>query len=121
VLYTDTDRPDLELRLISLSLRHHLIDLTACVANLATSDACHRLTQSAFVAFFGRGAINNLRRASRCDLPLGVDMLYRTRRRYPWLEMQTIYPLTDEGIGNAVADAMEMVKSTTVPWAELAE
>ena len=27
------------------------------------------------------------------DLPLGVDMLYRTRNRYPWLEMQTIYAL----------------------------
>jgi hypothetical protein len=24
------------------------------------------------------------------DLPLGVDMLYRTRNKYPWLEMQTI-------------------------------
>ena len=24
------------------------------------------------------------------DLPLGVDMLYRTRNKYPWLEMQKI-------------------------------
>ncbi len=27
------------------------------------------------------------------DLPLGVDMLYRARDKYPWLEMQTLYPL----------------------------
>ena len=31
------------------------------------------------------------------DLPLGVDMLYRTRDKYPWLEMQTIYPFSEEG------------------------
>src|SRR5258705_460151 len=57
------------------------------------------------------------------DLPLGVDMLYRTRGKYPWLEMQTIYPFSEEGIGRAVADAMAMktVKSTIVPWPELAE
>jgi hypothetical protein len=55
--------------------------------------------------------------------PLGVDMLYRTRNKYPWLEMQTIYPFTEEGIGRAVADAMAMktVKSTIVPWPELVE
>jgi NADPH:quinone reductase-like Zn-dependent oxidoreductase len=60
----------------------------------------------------------------RCnDLPLGVDMLYRTRHKYPWLEMQTIYPFTEEAIGRAVADAMAMktVKSTIVPWPELVE
>jgi len=57
------------------------------------------------------------------DLPLGVDMLYRTRAKYPWLEMQTLYPFSEEGIGRAVADAMAMktVKSTIVPWPELAE
>ena len=55
------------------------------------------------------------------DLPLGVDMLYRTRNKYPWLEMQTLYPFTEEGVGQAVADAMAMktVKSTIVPWPEL--
>ena len=55
------------------------------------------------------------------DLPLGVDMLYRTRNKYPWLDMQTLYPFTEEGIGRAVADAMAMktVKSTIVPWPEL--
>ncbi len=33
------------------------------------------------------------------DLPLGVDMLYRTRNKYPWLDMQTLYPFTEEGVG----------------------
>ena len=57
------------------------------------------------------------------DLPLGVDMLYRTRAKYPWPEMQTLYPFSEEGIGRAVADAMAMktVKSTIVPWPELVE
>jgi hypothetical protein len=57
------------------------------------------------------------------DLPLGVDMLYRTRDKYPWLEMQTLYPFSEDGISSAVADAMAMktVKSTIVPWPELAE
>lgn len=55
------------------------------------------------------------------DLPLGVDMLYRTRDKYPWLDMQTIYPFTQEGVTQAVADAMAMrtVKSTIVPFPEL--
>ena len=57
------------------------------------------------------------------DLPLGVDMLSRTRDKYPWLDIQTLYPFTEDGIGRAVADAMAMktVKSTIVPWPELAE
>jgi len=55
------------------------------------------------------------------DLPLAVGMLYRTRGKYPWLGMQTLYPFSEEGIGRAVADAMAMktVKSTIVPWPEL--
>ena len=54
-------------------------------------------------------------------LPLGVDMLYRTRDKYPWLDMQTIYPFTEDGVARAVADAMAMktVKSTIVPWPDL--
>src|SRR5215208_4440098 len=57
------------------------------------------------------------------DLPLGVEMLYRARDKYPWLEMQTLYPFSEEGIGQAVADAMAMktVKSTIMPWPELTE
>jgi threonine dehydrogenase-like Zn-dependent dehydrogenase len=56
------------------------------------------------------------------DLPLGVDMLYRASTKYPWLEMQTLYPLTNDGVTQAVADAMAMrtVKSTIVPFPELA-
>jgi hypothetical protein len=50
VLDADTYRTDLELRLISPSLRRRLIDPTACVAASATCDAYHRLTQSAFTA-----------------------------------------------------------------------
>jgi hypothetical protein len=48
VLDADTYRTDLELRLISLSLKVRLIDLTASVPTLPTSDAFHPLTQSAF-------------------------------------------------------------------------
>jgi threonine dehydrogenase-like Zn-dependent dehydrogenase len=57
------------------------------------------------------------------DLPLGVDMLYRARDKYPWYDMQTIYPFSEQGIRQAVADAVAMktVKSTIVPWPELAE
>jgi threonine dehydrogenase-like Zn-dependent dehydrogenase len=55
------------------------------------------------------------------DLPFGVDMLYRTRKKYPWFDMQTLYPFSEEGIAHAVADAIAMktVKSTIVPWPEL--
>jgi threonine dehydrogenase-like Zn-dependent dehydrogenase len=55
------------------------------------------------------------------DLPLGVDMLYRARDRYPFLDMQTLYPFDEDGIARAIADAMAMrtVKSTIVPCPEL--
>ena len=55
------------------------------------------------------------------DLPLGVDMLYRSRHRRPWLDMQTLYPFSEEGVGAAIADAMAMrtVKSTIVAVAGL--
>jgi hypothetical protein len=35
--------------------------------------------------------------------------------------MQTLYPFTEKGVADAVADAMAMktVKSTIVPWPEL--
>jgi hypothetical protein len=48
-------------------------------------------------------------------------MLYRSRDKYPWLDMQTLYPFSEDGISRAVADAMAMktVKSTIVPWPEL--
>ena len=49
-------------------------------------------------------------------------MLYRTRAKYPWLNMQTLYPFSEEGIGR-VADAVAMrtVKSTIVPWPDLVQ
>jgi threonine dehydrogenase-like Zn-dependent dehydrogenase len=55
------------------------------------------------------------------DLPLGVDMLYKARDRYPWRKMQTLFPFTVDGIKDAVAQAMAMktVKSTIVPFHEL--
>ena len=52
------------------------------------------------------------------DLPLGVDMLYKARDKYPWRKMQTLFPFTVEGVKDAVAQAMAMktVKSTIVPF-----
>jgi hypothetical protein len=37
--------------------------------------------------------------------------------------MQTLYPFSEQGVGAAITDAMAMrtVKSTIVPWSELAE
>jgi threonine dehydrogenase-like Zn-dependent dehydrogenase len=55
------------------------------------------------------------------DLPLGVDMLYKARDKYPWRKMQTLFPFTVAGVKEAVAQAMAMktVKSTIVPFEEL--
>ncbi|MGA7327339.1 MAG: zinc-binding dehydrogenase [Rhodomicrobium sp.] len=55
------------------------------------------------------------------DLPLGVEMLYKARDRFPWRKMQTLFPFTVEGVKDAVAQAMAMktVKSTIVPFPEL--
>ena len=55
------------------------------------------------------------------DIPLGIAMLDRARDRYPWSEMQTRYPFTEEGISEAVKSAIEMrsVKSTIVPAPDL--
>ena len=55
------------------------------------------------------------------DLPLGVDMLYKARDKYPWRKMQTLFPFTLEGVKDAVAQAMAMktVKSTIVPFEHL--
>ena len=55
------------------------------------------------------------------DLPLGVEMLYKARDKYPWRRMQTLFPFTVEGVKDAVAQAMAMktVKSTIIPFEEL--
>ncbi len=57
------------------------------------------------------------------DLPKGVDMLWQARDRYPWLEMQTLFEFSEDGISRAVADAMAMktVKSTIVPNPDMIE
>jgi threonine dehydrogenase-like Zn-dependent dehydrogenase len=56
------------------------------------------------------------------DLPLGVEMLYKARDKYPWRKMQTLFPFTLDGVKDAVAQAMAMrtVKSTIIPFPELA-
>jgi hypothetical protein len=48
-------------------------------------------------------------------------MLDRARDRYPWLEMQTRFAFTEQGIGEAIESAIEMrsVKSTIVPTPDL--
>lgn len=57
------------------------------------------------------------------DLPPGVDMLSRARDNSPRLHMQTVYPVTEDGVSRAVADAMAMraVKFTIVPFPELVD
>lgn len=55
------------------------------------------------------------------DLPLGVDMLYQARDKYPWRKMQTLFPFSVEGVKDAVNQAMAMktVKSTIVPFEDM--
>ncbi|MEM8646318.1 MAG: zinc-binding dehydrogenase [Pseudomonadota bacterium] len=55
------------------------------------------------------------------DLPLGVDMLYQARDKYPWRKMQTLFPFTEDGIKDAVGQAMAMktVKSTIIPFEDM--
>jgi threonine dehydrogenase-like Zn-dependent dehydrogenase len=55
------------------------------------------------------------------DLPLGVRMLYHARDRYPWFEMQTLFPFSEEGLKDAISNAMAMrtVKSTIIPFPDL--
>jgi threonine dehydrogenase-like Zn-dependent dehydrogenase len=57
------------------------------------------------------------------DIPLGIAMLDRARDRYPWSDMQTRFPFSEEGIAAAIDSALAMrsVKSTIVPAPELLE
>jgi threonine dehydrogenase-like Zn-dependent dehydrogenase len=50
------------------------------------------------------------------DIPIGIAMLARARERYPWAEMQTLFPFTAEGVSDAIRAAIDMrsVKSTIV-------
>ena len=55
------------------------------------------------------------------DIPLGIKMLDVARDRYPWEEMQTLFPFTEAGVADAIDAAMAMraVKATIVPRREL--
>jgi len=55
------------------------------------------------------------------NLSFRLNMMHRMRNTYPWVDMQTPYLVTEDGLGQAAADAMAMktVKSTIVPWPEL--
>ena len=55
------------------------------------------------------------------DIAKGIAMLDRARDRYPWSEMQTRFPFTEEGINEAIQSALDMrsVKSTIVPTPDL--
>jgi threonine dehydrogenase-like Zn-dependent dehydrogenase len=57
------------------------------------------------------------------DIPKGIALLERARARYPWYEMQTLFPFGEEGIADAIAaaEAMRAVKSTILPSPELLE
>ena len=51
------------------------------------------------------------------DIPLGIALLDRAASRYPWELVQSVYPLTRDGIAQAVEDAgaMRTLKATICP------
>ena len=51
------------------------------------------------------------------DIPLGIHMMHRASKRYPWSLMQKEFPFSAEGIVDATesAQAMRCVKATIVP------
>ncbi|MAE66975.1 MAG: sorbitol dehydrogenase [Phycisphaeraceae bacterium] len=55
------------------------------------------------------------------DIPLGIAMLDRARDRFPWQQMQTLFPFSEQGVRDAIDAAMAMrsVKSTIVPCEEI--
>ncbi|MEM7041901.1 MAG: zinc-binding dehydrogenase [Pseudomonadota bacterium] len=56
------------------------------------------------------------------DIAEGIKMLDRARDRFPWTEMQTLFPFTEAGVSEAIesAIAMKSVKATIVPYPDLA-
>ena len=40
------------------------------------------------------------------DIPHGIAMLDRARERYPWYDMQTLFPFTEAGVADAIAAAI---------------
>lgn len=57
------------------------------------------------------------------DIWTGIVMLHRARDKYPFREMQTHFPFSEEGIADAVASAQAMrcVKATVVPRPDLVD
>ena len=57
------------------------------------------------------------------DIALGIAMLDRTRARYPYGELQTRFPFSEEGVQAAIdaANAMRCVKATIVVNPEILE
>ncbi len=56
------------------------------------------------------------------DIAEGIKMLDRARDRYPWGDMQTLFPFTEAGISEAIESAITMrsVKATITPYPDLA-
>jgi threonine dehydrogenase-like Zn-dependent dehydrogenase len=57
------------------------------------------------------------------DIPKGIAMLHRASDRFPWYELQTLFPFSEQGLAEGIASAMEMrsVKSTIVTSPALLE
>ncbi len=55
------------------------------------------------------------------DIAEGIKMLDRARNRFPWAEMQTLFPFTEVGVSEAIQSAIDMksVKATIVPYPDL--
>jgi threonine dehydrogenase-like Zn-dependent dehydrogenase len=56
------------------------------------------------------------------DIAEGIRMLDRARNRFPWTDMQTLFPFSEQGVSEAIgsAIAMQSVKATIVPYPDLA-
>jgi threonine dehydrogenase-like Zn-dependent dehydrogenase len=55
------------------------------------------------------------------DIAEGIKMLDRARDRFPWTDMQTLFPFTEAGVGEAIQSAIDMksVKATIAPFPDL--
>jgi len=56
------------------------------------------------------------------DIAEGIKMLDRARDRFPWTDMQTLFPFTEAGVSEAIESAITMksVKATITPFPDLA-
>jgi threonine dehydrogenase-like Zn-dependent dehydrogenase len=57
------------------------------------------------------------------DIALGIDLLYRSRDRFPYADMQMRFAFSEQGIAEAIAsaNAMRCVKATIVPHPEIVD